>query len=69
MPTRVGVNLRAIQRHGAELEHPHRARQLQHFEKQGPQLHEKAFAKGGDRVVIWMLVAGNTGPSRSLGRL
>jgi hypothetical protein len=59
VPTRIGVNLRAIQRHGAELEHPHRARELQHFDEQGPQLRQEALAKGFDRVVIGMLVVGD----------
>jgi len=39
----VGVNLRAIQGHRAELEHPHRAGQLQHVDEQSLNLRQKAM--------------------------
>jgi hypothetical protein len=57
VPARVGVYLRAIQGHGAKLEHSHRTRKLQHLDEQGAELRHKALAKGRDRIVIGMLVA------------
>ena len=45
VPARIGVNLGPIQRHRAELEHPHRACQLQHLNEQRLDLRQKALAK------------------------
>jgi hypothetical protein len=50
---------RAIQGHGAQFKHPHRARQLQYFDEQGLDLGQEAFAKSRDRVVVGMLIVGD----------
>ncbi len=57
MPTRVGVHLRAVQRDRTHLEHSHRARELQHLQKQCLDLRQEALAKRRNGVVIGMLVA------------
>jgi hypothetical protein len=59
VPARIGVHLRAIQGHGAKLERPQIACELEHLDKQRLELRQEAHAKGRDRVVIGMLVAGD----------
>ena len=56
VPAGVGVDLGAVQRYRAHLEHPHRARQFQHPHKQPFDVLEKAPPKRSDRVVVGMLV-------------
>ena len=56
MPAGISVDLGAIQRYRAHLEHAHLARQLQHPHKQSFDLLEKAPTKRSDRVVVGMLV-------------
>src|SRR4051812_39082260 len=52
----IGVNLGAVERHRAHLEHAHRARHRQHLDEQTLDLLEKPAPERGDRVVIGMLV-------------
>ena len=52
VPARIGVHLRAVQGHRAELEHPQIARELQHLDEQRLELEQKALANGRDRVVV-----------------
>ena len=54
--TGIGVDLRAVERHRAQLEHPYLARQCQHLHEQPFDLLEKAPPKRRDRVVIGMVV-------------
>ena len=56
MPARIGADLRAIDRHRAQLEHASLARQHQNLHEQPLNLLEEASPKGRDRVVIGMLV-------------
>ena len=56
VPAGIGVDLRAVERNGAHLEHPHLVRQRQHLHEQTLELLEKAPPKRRDRVVIRMLV-------------
>ena len=53
------MDLRAVERNGAHLEHSHLARQLQHLNEQALDLLEKAPSKRRDRVVIGMIVRRN----------
>ena len=52
----IGVDLGAIQRHRAHLEHAHLARHRQHLDEQTLDLLEKPPPERGDGVVIGMLV-------------
>ena len=56
MPASIGVDLRAVERDGAHLEHPHLARQRQHLHEQPLDLLEKAPPKRRDRIVVGMIV-------------
>ena len=56
VPAGIGVDLRAVERHRAQLEHPYLARQCQHLHEQPFDLLEKAPPKRRDRVVIGMVV-------------
>jgi hypothetical protein len=56
---RVGLNLRTIQRHCAELERPHCAGQLKNLDEQNLHLRQKTLTKCNNRVVIGMLIAGD----------
>jgi hypothetical protein len=55
-PAGIGVDLRAVERHRTQLEHPYLARQCQHLHEQPFDLLEKAPPKRRDRVVIGMVV-------------
>ena len=55
----VGVDLGAIERHGAELQHPHLAGHAEHLHEQRLDLFEEAAAECGDGVVVGMLVGGD----------
>ena len=52
----VGVDLRAVQRHRAQRQHAHLARQQQHLHEQPLDLPQKAPPERSDRVVIGMIV-------------
>jgi hypothetical protein len=56
VPAGIGMDLRAVERHGAHLEHPHLARQRQHLHEQSFDLLEKSPSKRRDRVVVGMVV-------------
>ena len=55
----VGVDLGAIERHCAQLQHAHLTRHYQHLHKQRFDLLEEASAEAGDRVVVGVLVGSN----------
>ena len=59
VPARIGVHLRAIQSHSAELEHSQIVRQLQHLDEQRLELRQEALAKVRDRIVVGMLITGD----------
>ncbi len=59
VPAGIGVNLRAVQRHRAQLEQAHLARQLQHPHEQRCNVLEKTPAKRRDGVVVRMIVRRN----------
>jgi hypothetical protein len=59
MAAGIGVDLGAIQRHGAQVQHPHLARHRQHLHEQRFDLFEEAPAEAGDRVVVGVVVSGN----------
>ena len=50
------MDLRAVERHGAQLEHAHRARHQQHLNEQPLDLREKSPPKRRKGVVVGMLV-------------
>ena len=52
----IGVDLGAVERHRAHLEHAHLARHRQHLDEQSLDLLEKPSPERRDRVVIRMLV-------------
>jgi hypothetical protein len=53
------LDLGAIQRHRAELQHPHLAGYAEHLHKQRLNLRQEAAAECRDGVVIGMLVGGD----------
>ena len=59
VPARVGVDLRAVQRDRAHLQHAHLPRQKQHLNEQRLDLFQKPPAEGRDGVVVGMIVGGN----------
>ena len=56
VPAGIGVDLGAVERHRAQLEHAHLARHRQHLDEQPLDLLEKPAPERRDRVVIGMLV-------------
>ncbi len=56
VPARVGVDLRAVQRHRAQLQHAGLARQQQNIHEQLLDLGEKAPAEGRAGVMVAMIV-------------
>ena len=56
VPAGIGVDLGAVERHRAHLEHAHLARHLQHLDEEIPRSPEKLSPERCDRVVIRMLV-------------
>ena len=56
VPAGIGVDLGAVERHRAHLEHAHLARHRQHLDEQPLDLLEKPPPERRDRVVIRMLV-------------
>ena len=56
VPAGVGVDLRAVERHRAHLQHAHLARQQQHLNEQRLDLLEKPSPERRDRVVVGMIV-------------
>ena len=69
VPAGVGVDLRAVQRHRAHLQHAHLARQQQHLNEQRLDLFQKPTPERRDRVVVGMIVGGDeTKRHRVIGR-
>ena len=56
MPAGIGVDLGAVQRHRAHLEHAHLAGQQKHLDEQRLDLLEEAAAECGNGVVVGVLV-------------
>ena len=56
MPAGVGVDLRAVERNRAHLQHAHLARQQQNLNEQRLDLFEKPPPECGNRVVVGMIV-------------
>ena len=56
VPAGVGVDLRAVERHRAHLQHAHLARQQQHLNEQRLDLLQKPPPERRDRVVVGMVV-------------
>jgi hypothetical protein len=52
----VGVDLGAVERDRAQLQHPHLAGKLQYLDEQCLDLLEEAPPEHGDRVVVWVLI-------------
>ena len=59
VPAGVGVDLRAVQRHRAHLQHAHLARQQEHLNEQRLDLLQKPPPERRDRVVVGMIVGGD----------
>src|SRR5215472_4859655 len=59
VPARIGVDLGAVQRHRAHLQHPHLTPQHQHLDEQFRDLLQKPPPKRRDRVVVRMVIGRN----------
>ena len=59
VPVGIGVDLRAIQRHRAKLQHSHLHRHAQYLHEQRLDLRQKTPPERGNSVVVWMIVGRN----------